>query len=121
MLHLKTLSELKLTTTSDWIRIIGEPHVYIQLYNHSDIRKETSIAANEEKPYLLAALRVQKCWAEMMLNCKALRAMGVENVAYVLTVLSIMKFTLIINEVRCPRRNAKFFSQQKPALDDISA
>ncbi|KAJ5536982.1 hypothetical protein N7513_010168, partial [Penicillium frequentans] len=48
----------------DWIRII-----------------ENSIAANEEKPYLLAALRVQKCWAEMMLNCKALRAMGVENVA----------------------------------------
>ncbi|KAJ5672253.1 hypothetical protein N7507_001380 [Penicillium longicatenatum] len=42
---------------------------------------KTSITANEEKPYLLAALRVQKCWAEMMLNCKALRAMGVENVA----------------------------------------
>ncbi|KAJ5760588.1 transcriptional regulator family: Fungal Specific TF [Penicillium odoratum] len=40
-----------------------------------------SIAAQEERPFLLAALRVQKCWAEMMLNCKALRAMGVENVA----------------------------------------
>ncbi|KAJ5947173.1 hypothetical protein N7466_000188 [Penicillium verhagenii] len=48
----------------DWIRII-----------------ETSASANEERPYLLAAIRVQKCWAEMMLNCKALRAMGVENVA----------------------------------------
>ena len=40
-------------------------------------------SAQQEKPYLLVALRVQKCWAEMMLNCKALRAMGVENVAYV--------------------------------------
>ncbi|OKO93862.1 hypothetical protein PENSUB_12141 [Penicillium subrubescens] len=39
------------------------------------------IPAQQEKPYLLVALRVQKCWAEMMLNCKALRAMGVENVA----------------------------------------
>ncbi|KAJ5648079.1 transcriptional regulator family: Fungal Specific TF [Penicillium lividum] len=48
----------------DWLRII-----------------ESSIAAQEERPFLLAALRVQKCWAEMMLNCKALRAMGVENVA----------------------------------------
>jgi hypothetical protein len=43
---------------------------------------EGSIPAQQEKPYLLVALRVQKCWAEMMLNCKALRAMGVENVAY---------------------------------------
>jgi hypothetical protein len=48
----------------DWLRII-----------------ESSTTARDEKPYLLAALRIQKCWAEMMLNCKALRAMGVENVA----------------------------------------
>ncbi|KAJ5679073.1 transcriptional regulator family: Fungal Specific TF [Penicillium macrosclerotiorum] len=48
----------------DWLRII-----------------EGCIAAQQEKPFLLVALRVQKCWAEMMLNCKALRAMGVENVA----------------------------------------
>ncbi|KAI9934195.1 hypothetical protein MW887_005269 [Aspergillus wentii] len=39
------------------------------------------IIAAEERPFLLLALRVQKCWAEMMLHCKALRAMGVENVA----------------------------------------
>lgn len=44
---------------------------------------EGCILAQQEKPYLLVALRVQKCWAEMMLYCKALRAMGVENVAYV--------------------------------------
>ncbi|KAI2788664.1 hypothetical protein POX_e06685 [Penicillium oxalicum] len=48
----------------DWLRII-----------------ENCGSAQQEKPYLLVALRVQKCWAEMMLNCKALRAMGVENVA----------------------------------------
>ncbi|KAJ5477112.1 hypothetical protein N7539_007256 [Penicillium diatomitis] len=48
----------------DWLRIIGNCK-----------------PAKQECPYLLVALRVQKCWAEMMLNCKALRAMGVENVA----------------------------------------
>ncbi|KAJ6136148.1 hypothetical protein N7512_001308, partial [Penicillium capsulatum] len=48
----------------DWLRII-----------------DSTVAAQHEKPFLLVALRVQKCWAEMMLNCKALRAMGVENVA----------------------------------------
>ncbi|KAL2819038.1 hypothetical protein BDW59DRAFT_151646 [Aspergillus cavernicola] len=36
---------------------------------------------DEERSPLLAALRVQKCWSEMMLHCKALRSMGVENVA----------------------------------------
>ncbi|OJJ89626.1 putative C6 transcription factor [Aspergillus glaucus CBS 516.65] len=48
----------------DWLRII-----------------ENSPAATEEKPFLLAALRVQKCWAELTLHCKALQSMGVENVA----------------------------------------
>ncbi|KAL3459770.1 hypothetical protein BJX64DRAFT_199504 [Aspergillus heterothallicus] len=36
---------------------------------------------DEERAPILAALRVQKCWGEMMLHCKALRSMGVENVA----------------------------------------
>ncbi|KAH8422801.1 fungal specific transcription factor domain-containing protein [Aspergillus melleus] len=48
----------------DWLRII-----------------ENTTPADQEKPYLLAALRVQKCWSEMMLHCKALRSIGVENVA----------------------------------------
>ncbi|KAE8356975.1 C6 zinc finger domain protein [Aspergillus coremiiformis] len=48
----------------DWLRII-----------------ENSTAAEQERPFLLAALRVQKCWAELILHCKALRSMGVENVA----------------------------------------
>lgn len=43
---------------------------------------ESSPTATEEKPFLLAALRVQKCWAELTLHCKALQSMGVENVAY---------------------------------------
>ncbi|RAH82100.1 C6 zinc finger domain protein [Aspergillus japonicus CBS 114.51] len=37
--------------------------------------------AQEERPFLLAALSVQHCWAELILHCKALRSMGVENVA----------------------------------------
>ncbi|BCS23706.1 uncharacterized protein APUU_40150A [Aspergillus puulaauensis] len=36
---------------------------------------------DEERAPLLAALRIQKCWSEMMLHCKALRSLGVENVA----------------------------------------
>ncbi|KAE8373364.1 hypothetical protein BDV26DRAFT_285196 [Aspergillus bertholletiae] len=48
----------------DWFRIIEGP-----------------VAAEQERPFLLAALRVQKCWAELILHCKALRSMGVENVA----------------------------------------
>ncbi|KAL4928064.1 putative C6 transcription factor [Aspergillus undulatus] len=36
---------------------------------------------DEERAPLLAALRVQKCWSELMLHCKALRSLGVENVA----------------------------------------
>ncbi|KAL4910494.1 hypothetical protein BDW74DRAFT_171959 [Aspergillus multicolor] len=36
---------------------------------------------DEERAPLLAALRVQNCWGEMMLHCKALRSLGVENVA----------------------------------------
>ncbi|KAF5856971.1 hypothetical protein ETB97_006477 [Aspergillus alliaceus] len=53
----------------DWLRIIGN-----------------SPAADQERPFLLAALRVQKCWAELILHCKALRSMGVENVAAMSTV-----------------------------------
>ncbi|PYH41526.1 putative C6 transcription factor [Aspergillus saccharolyticus JOP 1030-1] len=40
-----------------------------------------SLPAQEERPFLLAALSVQHCWAELILHCKALRSMGVENVA----------------------------------------
>ncbi|PYH82143.1 C6 zinc finger domain protein [Aspergillus uvarum CBS 121591] len=40
-----------------------------------------SPTAQEERPFLLAALSVQHCWAELILHCKALRSMGVENVA----------------------------------------
>ncbi|OJJ47532.1 hypothetical protein ASPZODRAFT_63086 [Penicilliopsis zonata CBS 506.65] len=46
----------------DWLRIIANSSI-------------------DEQPYLDVAVRVQKCWAEMMMYCKALRAMGVENVA----------------------------------------
>ncbi|PYI25734.1 C6 zinc finger domain protein [Aspergillus indologenus CBS 114.80] len=52
-------------------------------------------AAQEERPFLLAALSVQHCWAELILHCKALRSMGVENVAAItpleLNILSLAK------------------------------
>ncbi|RAL09538.1 putative C6 transcription factor [Aspergillus homomorphus CBS 101889] len=43
-----------------------------------------SPTAHEEQPFLLAALSVQHCWAELILHCKALRSMGVENVAAIM-------------------------------------
>ncbi|KAL4965741.1 putative C6 transcription factor, partial [Aspergillus stella-maris] len=43
---------------------------------------ENALAPDDaERGPLLAALRVQKCWSELMLHCKALRSLGVENVA----------------------------------------
>ncbi|RAK73887.1 putative C6 transcription factor [Aspergillus fijiensis CBS 313.89] len=54
-----------------------------------------SPTAQEERPFLLAALSVQHCWAELILHCKALRSMGVENVAAIapieLNILSLAK------------------------------
>jgi hypothetical protein len=67
------------------LRIIGKLiEDYQATYNAKcSPSTEDSIPAEAEKPFLLLALRVQKCWAEMMLYCKALRSMGVENVACV--------------------------------------
>ncbi|KAJ6148691.1 hypothetical protein N7497_010673 [Penicillium chrysogenum] len=61
------------------------------------------IAAAEEKPSLLVALRVQKCWAEMMLNCKALRSMGVENVA----AMSTTERTILLTAKASARRHLR--------------
>ena len=65
---------------SDWLRIIGM-QTYLLEERVPDDGAENSADAEEERPSLLAALRVQKCWSEMMLYCKALRSMGVENIA----------------------------------------
>ncbi|KAJ5480051.1 transcriptional regulator family: Fungal Specific TF [Penicillium desertorum] len=70
----------------DWLRII-----------------EGCVAAAEEKPSLLVALRVQKCWAEMMLNCKALRSMGVENVA----AMSTTERTILLTAKASARRHLR--------------
>ncbi|OQE78640.1 hypothetical protein PENNAL_c0055G05673 [Penicillium nalgiovense] len=70
----------------DWLRII-----------------ESCVAAAEEKPSLLVALRVQKCWAEMMLNCKALRSMGVENVA----AMSTTERTILLTAKASARRHLR--------------
>ncbi|KAJ5710047.1 transcriptional regulator family: Fungal Specific TF [Penicillium malachiteum] len=92
----------------DWLRIIG-----------------ASMAAQEEKPYLLAALRVQKCWAEMMLNCKALRAMGVENVA----AMSSTERNILLTAKASARRHLRlitvepefYLAQLKYAMDFVWA
>ncbi|KAJ5748184.1 uncharacterized protein N7511_009880 [Penicillium nucicola] len=75
----------------DWLRII-----------------ESCNAAKEEKPSLLVALRVQKCWAEMMLNCKALRAMGVENVA----TMSTTERTVLLTAKASARRHLRLIIVQ---------
>ncbi|KAJ5215102.1 hypothetical protein N7468_010781 [Penicillium chermesinum] len=70
----------------DWLRII-----------------EGSTVARPEKPYLLAAMRIQKCWAEMMLNCKALRAMDVQNVA----AMSSAERTILLTAKSSARRHLR--------------
>ncbi|OQD84001.1 hypothetical protein PENANT_c014G00912 [Penicillium antarcticum] len=92
----------------DWLRII-----------------ESCIAAEEEKPSLLVALRVQKCWAEMMLNCKALRAMGVENVA----AMSTTERTILLTAKASARRHLRliivepdfYLAKLKYAMDFVWA
>ncbi|KAK2755732.1 hypothetical protein FQN54_005882 [Arachnomyces sp. PD_36] len=42
---------------------------------------EASPLAGDEAPFLLINVRIQRCWAEMMVQCKAIRYLGVENVA----------------------------------------
>jgi hypothetical protein len=57
------------------------------------IRVENALAPDDdERAPLLAALRVQKCWSEMMLHCKALRSMGVENIAFVSNSRTVASF-----------------------------
>ncbi|KOS48286.1 hypothetical protein ACN38_g687 [Penicillium nordicum] len=92
----------------DWLRII-----------------ESCVAAAEEKPSLLVALRVQKCWAEMMLNCKALRSMGVENVA----AMSTTERTILLTAKASARRHLRliivdpdfYLAKLKYAMDFVWA
>ncbi|GAQ11143.1 uncharacterized transporter C417.10 [Aspergillus lentulus] len=77
-----TLSGKETLIRSDIAGFVQEVKVELDLWFDDWLRIiEDSIPAEAEKPFLLLALRVQKCWAEMMLYCKALRSMGVENVA----------------------------------------
>ncbi|KAJ5122625.1 hypothetical protein N7526_009562 [Penicillium atrosanguineum] len=82
-----TILDLRLFSQVELNILRGKNNLFLGAENvdltHSQQQSmiQGSISAQKEKPYLLVALRVQKCWAEMMLNCKALRTMGVENVA----------------------------------------
>ncbi|PYI04881.1 C6 zinc finger domain protein [Aspergillus sclerotiicarbonarius CBS 121057] len=73
----------------DWLRII-----------------ENSPSAEQERPFLLAALRVQKCWAELILHCKALRSMGVENVA----AMSPIERTILLTAKSSARKHLQLIS-----------
>ncbi|RAK98430.1 putative C6 transcription factor [Aspergillus ibericus CBS 121593] len=73
----------------DWLRII-----------------ENSSSAEQERPFLLAALRVQKCWAELILHCQALRSMGVENVA----AMSPIERTLLLTAKSSARKHLRLIS-----------
>ncbi|CAI7630039.1 unnamed protein product [Penicillium glandicola] len=92
----------------DWLRII-----------------DSSAAAADEKPSLLVALRVQKCWAEMMLNCKALRSMGVQNVA----AMSTTERTILLTAKASARRHLRliivdpdfYLAKLKYAMDFVWA
>ncbi|RHZ61917.1 MFS transporter [Aspergillus thermomutatus] len=77
-----TLSGKETLIRSDIAGFVQEVKVELDLWFDDWLRIiENSVPAEEERPFLLLALRVQKCWADMMLCCKALRSMGVENVA----------------------------------------
>ncbi|GLA48398.1 hypothetical protein AnigIFM63604_003889 [Aspergillus niger] len=81
-----TLDAKETLQRSDITEFVHEAKVDLDLWFDDWLRIiENSPTATQERPFLLAALRVQKCWAELILHCKALRSMGVGNVAYILS------------------------------------
>ncbi|GAQ44435.1 C6 zinc finger domain protein [Aspergillus niger] len=77
-----TLDAKETLQRSDITEFVHEAKIDLDLWFDDWLRIiENSPSATQERPFLLAALRVQKCWAELILHCKALRSMGVGNVA----------------------------------------
>ncbi|KAI9373384.1 hypothetical protein BJX61DRAFT_533152 [Aspergillus egyptiacus] len=79
----ETLGAKASMTRTDIAAFVQEAKLDLDLWfdEWQRIIESTLSREDEERVPLLAALRVQKCWGEMMLHCKALRSMGVENVA----------------------------------------
>ncbi|KAL3478480.1 hypothetical protein BJX99DRAFT_256377 [Aspergillus californicus] len=79
----ETLGAKAPLTRTDVAAFVQEAKLDLDLWfdDWERIIESALTADDEERAPLLAALRVQKCWSEMMLHCKALRSMGVENIA----------------------------------------
>ncbi|GFF29506.1 uncharacterized transporter C417.10 [Aspergillus udagawae] len=104
-----TLSGKETLIRSDIAGFVQEVKVELDLWFDDWLRIiEESIPAEAEKPFLLLALRVQKCWAEMMLYCKALRSMGVENVA----AMSPSERNILILAKASARRHLRLISSE---------
>ncbi|RAH63829.1 putative C6 transcription factor [Aspergillus aculeatinus CBS 121060] len=84
-----------------------------------------SQTAQDERPFLLAALSVQHCWAELILHCKALRSMGVENVAAIapveLNILSLAKSAARQHLRLISLEPAHYLAKLKYAMDFVWA
>jgi hypothetical protein len=71
--------------TSDWVHVMGKL-MFLVFVNHpfshsSSPFEDTATSDENEKKLLRVNLQVQRCWAEMMVYCKLLRTIGIENIA----------------------------------------
>ncbi|RAK88129.1 C6 zinc finger domain protein [Aspergillus costaricaensis CBS 115574] len=102
-----TLDAKETLQRSDITEFVHEAKVDIDLWFDDWLRIiENSPSATQERPFLLAALRVQKCWAELILHCKALRSMGVGNVAE----MSPIEQTILLTAKSSARKHLRLIS-----------
>ncbi|OJJ70686.1 hypothetical protein ASPBRDRAFT_197378 [Aspergillus brasiliensis CBS 101740] len=102
-----TLDAKETLQRSDITEFVHEAKVDLDLWFDDWLRIiENSPSATQERPFLLAALRVQKCWAELILHCKALRSMGVENVAE----MSPIEQTILLTAKSSARKHLRLIS-----------
>ncbi|GFN10314.1 putative C6 transcription factor [Aspergillus tubingensis] len=102
-----TLDAKETLQRSDITEFVHEAKVDLDLWFDDWLRIiENSPSATQERPFLLAALRVQKCWAELILHCKALRSMGVGNVAE----MSPLEQTILLTAKSSARKHLRLIS-----------
>ncbi|KAL3261885.1 hypothetical protein ABHI18_003309 [Aspergillus niger] len=102
-----TLDAKETLQRSDITEFVHEAKVDLDLWFDDWLRIiENSPTATQERPFLLAALRVQKCWAELILHCKALRSMGVGNVAE----MSPIEQTILLTAKSSARKHLRLIS-----------
>ncbi|GLA59833.1 hypothetical protein AtubIFM54640_011155 [Aspergillus tubingensis] len=102
-----TLDAKETLQRSDITEFVHEAKIDLDLWFDDWLRIiENSPSATQERPFLLAALRVQKCWAELILHCKALRSMGVGNVAE----MSPLEQTILLTAKSSARKHLRLIS-----------